>query len=377
MRTSFYKILLIIAIFVLVVACQESFTPDDLDDDKKIPVIEGIITNRPGPYIIRLKWATAYNKTTEIPIEKAFVRITDDKGNEELLTEVEAGKYKTAQGGIIGTIGNTYTLTVDLPDGSQYVSSPGILRSIPEIKNIYTEAGSDEAIRTTSTGDIVIREYRGLNVYVDLNPDQQSYYRYTANYFTQKKYIGTIGTDQPESIVIFCIDHEILIDLPNIKATLYNDGKYEIRQHKLGFLPYFEYDFELQDDTLALPYILGYSGLSGISAPYFSGWVSKIAIFSINEDVYSYYESVSDQLSTTINIFDPIPTQIKSNFTCTTDSSKFALGIFEVASVNTYQAAFFWDGYGTTGITKPLDNYTWIACDTCVDGGYPEFWINP
>lgn len=386
MTNSFYKILVIIIICKVVISCQEIYTPDDLDDDKNILVIEGGITNRPGPYGVKLKWAAPYNSTYEIPIRKAIVRISDDKGNEEILSETEPGKYTTMSGGITGTVGNTYTLTVDLPDGSQYVSKPGTLKSVPEISNIYASIGLDEVVGRTSAGEIYISEFEGLNVFLDINSksEQPCFYRFAASYFIQNKYVGVTGGSEPEQLTVLCIEHDNMIDLPNVKAALYNGRTYEVRQYKIGFLPYYSYNSSHAGDTNSAPYILDWisplgatsSSLDNLSAPYHSGWVTAINIYSINEDVYNYYKSVADQLSATDYIFDPIPTQIESNFICTSDSSKFALGIFEVTSFNSYYTAFFWDGAGDLQ-KKMLEDYNWISSDMCVANTYPDYWVNP
>src|SRR6187402_3391330 len=63
-------------------------------------VVDGLITDQPGPYTIKLSRTIAYDnssplKVYSIPETKAKVSIIDNLGNEEVLTELTPGLYKT------------------------------------------------------------------------------------------------------------------------------------------------------------------------------------------------------------------------------------------------------------------------------------------
>lgn len=111
-------------IFLLSDACIDRYDlPQQIVDPKM--VVDGLITNRVGPYRVRL--STAYDINTFVnspnPIRKATVKISDDAGNEETLTEVDAGVYQTAANGIQGVIGRKYQLSISTEQG-QYYTEP-------------------------------------------------------------------------------------------------------------------------------------------------------------------------------------------------------------------------------------------------------------
>ncbi|HEY0652491.1 MAG TPA: DUF4249 domain-containing protein [Chryseosolibacter sp.] len=119
---------LFIVIFLLSDACIDRYDlPEQIVDPKL--VVDGMITNRPGPYTISL--STAHDVNTFInnpnPVRNAVVTISDDAGNEEMLTEVSGGIYKTAAGGIQGVIGRKYQLSIETESG-EYYTEPQELR---------------------------------------------------------------------------------------------------------------------------------------------------------------------------------------------------------------------------------------------------------
>ncbi|HKL38440.1 MAG TPA: DUF4249 family protein, partial [Bacteroidales bacterium] len=117
------------ALLLLIIAgwvrCTEPYE-HEVDDFENVLVIQGMITNQPGPYRVKIsrtmglseKHPEAYRETG------AVVTISDEKGNFETLTEKAPGIYQTDPNGIQGNIGHEYVLTVYTADGSNYESEP-------------------------------------------------------------------------------------------------------------------------------------------------------------------------------------------------------------------------------------------------------------
>jgi hypothetical protein len=81
-------------------------------------VIEGNISDEPGPYTVKLsKTVNFSNANTYPPVTDAFVIISDKAGVHDTLSETKSGLYQTHR--ITGTPGNTYTLKV-IAEGKQY-----------------------------------------------------------------------------------------------------------------------------------------------------------------------------------------------------------------------------------------------------------------
>jgi len=96
---------------MLFTSCEKVVDLDYKSNQSKI-IIEGNITNETGSYFVRVTKSISLTNTETYPtIDNAIVTIKDDAGNNETLTPLGNGLYKTNT--IIGTQGRTYTLTVN------------------------------------------------------------------------------------------------------------------------------------------------------------------------------------------------------------------------------------------------------------------------
>ncbi|MBN2519128.1 MAG: DUF4249 domain-containing protein [Bacteroidales bacterium] len=351
------KILYFLILLIITISCQTPYYPEDLDDNEKILVVEGFLTNKPGPYHVSLSWAAPF-ETGEISfVQNATVIISDDKGNREVLTESGYGDYLTKKDGIKGTIGNTYKLRIELADGSIYESIPSVMKTPPVFDTIYAERGILKKISKNTYGDIIIHEDDGLNVYIDMktNDHEQGYFRYSSRYYAQ--HIHTIpGAEGP--ISVYCPSFGNLNDMPNVKAAIFNGTNYIVKKQNMGFLTYIVYK-ETDSTSARWPY----------------GWVIANTLYTIDVHVFEYYQAIVDQLNASERIFDPVATQITGNIKCITDTTKLALGIMEVASTNTFYTAFYWYPGIRELLMKNLPGYIWPDVDTCSIGVIPDFWI--
>ncbi|SMP15250.1 DUF4249 domain-containing protein [Chryseobacterium profundimaris] len=113
------KIFLIIAAFAVVVSCEKEIDLELENESGKI-VIEGNITDKAGPYIVKITKSVSFTSANEYPaVEGAQVTLSDDAGNSEVLQYIGSGNYKTST--ITGEPGRTYTLKVRA-EGTEYVS---------------------------------------------------------------------------------------------------------------------------------------------------------------------------------------------------------------------------------------------------------------
>jgi hypothetical protein len=130
-------IIYIINLFVIITiySCQKVI---DVDLNAVSPqiVIEGNIYDRPGPYTVNIfKTVNFSDPNIYPPVSGAFVQISDDAGNSEVLSEAASGTYTCSTLG--GKSGRTYTLTVRTSEQTYTAIS-----SMPdpiEIDSIYIE----------------------------------------------------------------------------------------------------------------------------------------------------------------------------------------------------------------------------------------------
>ena len=109
--------ILLLLLCVIGFACQKVI---DVDLNSVAPqiVIEGNISDSPGPYYVTLSKTVNFDQpNTFPPVTGAHVIMSDNVGNSELLTETSPGTYRTSV--IQGTPGRTYTLDV-ISEGKEY-----------------------------------------------------------------------------------------------------------------------------------------------------------------------------------------------------------------------------------------------------------------
>lgn len=101
-----------------------------------------MITDRPGPYAIRITYSAPYNNDESIfgrSPAQAAVSIRDDAGNSETLHYTANGYFNSSASGMRGMVGRSYVLSIVLPDGRRYESRPELLAPTPEIDTVYTQ----------------------------------------------------------------------------------------------------------------------------------------------------------------------------------------------------------------------------------------------
>lgn len=128
----------IIFVSVALLGCKDEIILDNKSYQQNL-VINGTISNEEGPYVIRVSKSAPVNEFSEIPVEGCTVSIFEKSGTTETyeeLTEIKPGIYQTAAGGIQGTIGNSYSLSVITPEGQEYITDYQEMKEPVEIESI-------------------------------------------------------------------------------------------------------------------------------------------------------------------------------------------------------------------------------------------------
>ena len=119
----FYRSVLIFLIMItfLSISCYQDVVDLDLSEFDSQIVIEGIITDEPGPHTVRITKTISYESSRDFPsVSGAEVVISDDSANIETLRAIRSGTYRTDE--LQGVPGRTYTLSVSV-EGEEYTAS--------------------------------------------------------------------------------------------------------------------------------------------------------------------------------------------------------------------------------------------------------------
>jgi hypothetical protein len=143
-------------------------------------VIDGSISNQPGPYRIEIAKAIEIDSKLSVRnlISARKVTISDNLGFSEDLNEIEQGVYLTNN--IQGQVGRAYKLRIETLDGRIYESKPDTIQSPTNLEQIYFNFKSEVINEATQFG---------FDVFFDSNIGESN-----NNYFLWK-FVGTYQID--------------------------------------------------------------------------------------------------------------------------------------------------------------------------------------
>ncbi len=290
MKSGINLMKLLMMVLILQAGCE---TPIEIEYALPEPevVVDGLITDQPGPYEVRLTYTAAYALNADgnnRPVTGAQVIIEDDAGNAELLTEYNPGIYVTSIGGIQGVVGRTYVIRISLMNGKVIESYPEKLLPVPPIDSIYYE------FQPFSPNEI-----QGHRIYavIDDPGETLNYYRWKWQGF----YIFYMSDEMYN--VIACFKKEFDINKININSDHYIDGN--VFHQPIALIEHFANDYYL------------------------------IHVFqqSLTGDAYQFWDQVNEQGTQVGSIFDQIPSKIKGNCYYVGDLNESVYGYFGASSI--------------------------------------------
>ncbi|GAA4457872.1 hypothetical protein GCM10023189_29260 [Nibrella saemangeumensis] len=265
-------------------------------------VVAGLITTAPPPYTVRLSYTGDFQyiglRPKETLILNATVRIQDDAGRSTRLTTItgQPGYYQTIDTAFVGEIGRTYTLSVTLPDGKQYVSRPERMVPVPAIDTVYSEFISTDNIQNP---------YR-YRVYVDTKDpaDQQNFYRWEGLFYSLRPSTGSPCTPFSRDI---CNDR-CWVPVTTRTVNIFSDQL--INGNTVQKQPVME----------SLVFATGPQ-------------LFEIRQYSLTREAYQFWKRFGEQQTRVGTIFDPLPAPIQGNMVNAADPGDLALGYFGASAV--------------------------------------------
>jgi Domain of unknown function (DUF4249) len=301
------KLTFILLIFCC--SCIEEY-PIDVFAYENYLVVDGMITNDPGPYTIRLSRSANISEPSFIPEVNAEVKILDNEGLTEILIPVAEGVYETSPDGIVGEAGKSYQLQVRLEDGSFYQTAFSELMIPVEIESLTG------IIETKPTDDINVT-LEGLQFYLSTVPASSD-----TNYFLWRL------NETYEYHSDFTIDY---IFNGSIQPYPYPDSVYTCwRTDEIDQI----YCYSTIDQVN--PFI------KDLPLNYVSTQTKKLSVrysllttqYTIDGAAYLFWKNVKDQLTDDEFLFSHQPFQVRGNLKNTYNMEEPVMGYFTVAGVS-------------------------------------------
>ncbi|RYF63222.1 MAG: DUF4249 domain-containing protein [Cytophagaceae bacterium] len=341
-------------LYTWLIGCITPYQPESKSLDQPALIVDGFITDQPGPYQVGLSFTADYTaKAVNLRATGAKVTVSDNTNAKQDFIEVAAGIYRTPTT-FQGQVGHTYKLTITLADGKRYESTAEKLKAAPPIDKVYDEFTQKE---TASGLD------RGFDVYIDTKdlPTPGDYYRWRWTNFEQIIYCGiktqtvrSVTTETGQSCCQTCWD-VITCTGPNCINTLSDEA---VNGNSISRQP-----------ILRVPFTS------------YSKYYVEIEQLSITREAYLFYKSVENLTVSNGGIFDTAPTTVKGNIRSLTSNGEFVFGYFSVSGAQ--KVPYLVDrikGKGSPAVKPavippgPLD-----PCVACVESDYrtrikPRWW---
>lgn len=303
---------LIIMLAMFLGSCIDRFYLDG-SGDAFIPklVIEGIITTDAEVQEIVISESSSPEEPMFSPISGCSVWVEDDRGNRFRFSEGLAGHYYGNIKENFMIAGFHYRLSVQTPDGKQYVSNSEELMPCPPVDSVYYELNSKP------TNDPQVSE-DGLQFYIDYKGMENS-----GHYFLWKleetyeyhstwpmtRYRNETGVHQlnkADYSSFVCYKTEDIKDVFIISTLGFTQNSY--KNYPLNFV---------NDHTQRL--MFNYSLL--------------VKQYSLTEAAYQYWNNLRKNNKQGTDIFGKQAALVKGNIYNLNDSSEVVLGYFGVSSV--------------------------------------------
>ncbi|GEM_PF-1554961 len=226
-------------------------------------------------------------------------------------------RYEATDKSVRGEIGRTYTLFVELEDGTTYQSTPQILIASPPIGNAYSEYEKGQSIN--EQGNEQNEHY--WNVFVEtpvgLGDDVFLSWRYRGVYEVETF---------PEE---YC-------DPPSIDCNPGIAHPREVPPICCKYCYVTEYGAQFNTSTSTdIPNSQIQKQIASIPITYdkvYNYYMLEIYQLSVSEEVYDYLDLVDQQITGQGTIFDPTPATIDGNISNSSNGQQ-ALGMFYAAGV--------------------------------------------
>jgi len=365
---NFFKYACFYLLIIFAYSCREPFDYNLPDSAKNPLVVQGVITNGPGPYMIKLSQAVSFASNNQVAVRKAGIYVMDDLNNRYDFKEKNQGLYYSDSANFRGLLGRTYTLFIKTKDGLEYKSSPCLIEPESKIDSVYDVINHN------------INPY-GLQVYANLSfgTEQRMSTKLDGSlaienilnewhFIYAPKYLITINADSTEITRTLIPGEGEKVDSFQVITTYYTSTT-------LNFAPILKTNTDYVAGSKITKVPMGnfqetsYSDSIDDSTTLSAGgnYILIVYLSTISNETFNYYYNLTTQISGNNTFFDPIPVDLTGNIKCTSDSTKAAYGLFQANSV-----VIKYFSISQTGIIHPTIGIPPIKRDTILSSSFPS-----
>lgn len=294
----------LIILFGFLSACTEKFYPE-IETELSILVIDGKITNQPGPYEIRLfNTVDLIDADTIKPEQDAIIVIYDDLGNSDTFLESAPGVYLSQDPSFQGQIGRSYWIEIVTSSGTRYESTPEKIQPEVTIESIY---GINDHLLFSDGSKI-----DAAKIQVDAKDPSN-----TSNYI-RWEYIESWEWRNPYFLPKTVNPANICYPKVN-SSNVYvfnasNQNKKEFKGLNTSFIT-------VEEVKLNYEYNI------------------EVSLYSINQESFEFWQSIEAASQENGGLYSSVPANAKGNI-CACETNDPVLGYFEASSVSIKSTSF-------------------------------------
>lgn len=332
------KHLYIIILILAFTSCEEYYEPN-IDKQDPAFAFDALITDRPGPYYIRVTTTNGYSNDTMNLVDDANVIVKCSDSCYYSFTYGGKGYYYSDSILFVGEVGKSYQMQVTTKDGDVFTSEWEEMLPCPDIDGLTAIYYETKKIK--SNGSAYFDEVEsGITVMNNTNASGYTpFYKYECELTLQtRQYYPGIVPEERYVYRPFIPSGSLYI----ADARQYNGNK--IIGNKLFATP--RTMFEYRNDTL-IP--------DREFVVHYCGEYILVKQLSLSENQYNYWLALNDQQKENNYLFGQFENQPQGNISCS--SEKKTLGYFCVSAVKESIRAFSLTNKFNNIVTYDIDYF--------------------
>lgn len=281
-------------------SCKEAFTPKALSTDLKILVIDGFINATPNSITtITLSRTKKLNDTTTTSIPELFasIQIEGEDGSVIYLSGQDQGKYISDP--LTIDPGKKYRLNISTTDGANYVSDYVVVKMAPAIDSVTWSQDNDVKIAVSSSDPS--------------NNTRYYLYNYVETWEYHSAFDSRLGYENGAVTYLADDEHKTICYKTKNSQSIITASSAALSEDVISKQPV----TTILNGELKLN--IRYSIL-----------MQQIALTAQGYQFWELMKKNSEQLG---GLFDPLPSQLFSNYKCTTDPNTIVIGYLSASSV--------------------------------------------
>jgi Domain of unknown function (DUF4249) len=329
-----------IVLVLLVQACIDPFIIK-LSSSESVLVVDGMITDQPGPYTVKLSQTLPVNEQLGqiTAVTSAIVTIYDDQGTTEVLKVATPGLYQTST--IQGEVGRTYHIRIEIGN-KVYESIPEKLLPVGNISKVYQEFELNDRVKVQNP----LSSPNGFNLFLDATilPEQSGLVRW--------RWTGTFeikAFPELETKIVLVGPNPVPFPNPPACSGYIVNPADKTRKTTIQLYPcsccncwvtqYNAFplisDPQFVDGDIVSKFSLGF--IPATRRIFYDKFYLEVEQMSTSQVVYDFWKKVGQQKNTGTNLFQTPPPKTVGNIIAKSENTADAIGVFAASAIKKQQ----------------------------------------